>query len=230
MIIRSDKSKRLITVGVWAASLFLVTGCSSGKQSTTTPSTTTVQTSTNGSSHSLADLGIDNVGQVRGMELPSLTVALGNADMQQVEVVVDRPPVDASCLTSATLKMYLTSATGADKAEVAVFASQQIRAQELHNGDLVGGVTIQSNRPRGISTIGATAGWVEWDVKDIVRRWMQGMPMDNAGITPPKAGPLVFTLVSPSLIGDSFVRTFSSVEGSVEQRPHMDWVAESPCP
>lgn len=128
--------------------------------------------------------------RLSGLKAPSIDVG-----KEKVAIIaVERPAVSATCITAAQLRLYLESHSDLAAAELAVYPSFVFNAVHKKDGDKYGySGSALDTRPRA-TLDEAASGWSEWDVTDIVKRWVGHRPFPSQGSQAPRGAPIVLTL------------------------------------
>jgi hypothetical protein len=154
--------------------------------------------------------------KLTGVDAPSIDVGKGKLAI----LAVERPPVDAGCITAAQLRLYLQRHSPLAAGELAIYPSHVFNATEKEEGDEYGySGSALDTRPR--TTLDeATKGWTHWDVTDIVKRWLSRRPFPSQAVRVPRAMPIVLTLRDIDGAKPFATATFASADAS-ENRPYL---------
>lgn len=150
-----------------------------------------------------------------GVDAPSIDVGKGKLAI----LAVERPPISARCITAAQLHLYLQRHSDLAAGELAVYPSHVFNAPEKQDGDQYGySGSALDIRPRA-ALDEAVNGWTQWDVTDIVKRWLSRRPFPS-GDRAPRATPVVLTLRDIDLAKPFATATLASMDAP-DHAPHL---------
>lgn len=125
-----------------------------------------------------------------------------------------RPPVPGRCLAEVRLRLFLEKWPDLAAQELALYPAQVFDALGKRNGDRFGySGALLDVRPRATFE-GVDAGWGEWDVTRIVKRWTTGSPFPSQGRRAPERGPVVLALRDADLAEPLVAATIASSESA----------------
>jgi hypothetical protein len=172
-----------------------------------------------------AGLGWSDTDGVKDTKGPDLKVD----DMGMLLVAFTAPPMTPTCYGSVKLRLWLESATGDSPVTLSSYPSAQLDASKMQPGAYIGRDNLLSNRPRTDASVANTSAWIDWDVTEIAKKWIDGSRFDGALLTPDPTSPIVVALRQPAIEGAKFTRTFTSTEGDNVHRPQIAWQAKPGC-
>jgi hypothetical protein len=155
---------------------------------------------------------------------PVLRVGDGSAAFFALE----RPRVPARCISDVRLRLFVEEWSALAQEELAIYPSHVFNALEKRDGDRYGySGALLDVRPRG-TLDSFTAGWAEWDVTGIVKRWVGSWTFPSLGRRVPGRGPVVLALRDVDL-AEPFARAkIASTESP--GRPRAFAFVEEGCP
>jgi len=150
------------------------------------------------------------------VDAPSVQVGEGKV----VILAIERPTITARCITAAQLRLYLQRHSKVAAEELAVYPSLVFNATKKRDGDEYGySGSALDIRPRA-TLDEATNGWTEWDVTDMVKRWLGRRPFPSQALQAPRSGPIVLTLRGIDGAKPFATATFASADAA-DDKPHL---------
>lgn len=166
--------------------------------------------------HDFAVAGAAPETRLSGVDARSIDVGEGKLAI----LAVARPTIDAACITAAQLRLYLQRHLDLAAGELAIYPSHVFNATEKQDGDEYGySGSALDIRPRA-TLDEATNGWTQWDVTDIVKRWLSRKPFPSRGLRAPPASPIVLTLRDIDGAEPFATATFASADAS-DNTPYL---------
>lgn len=135
-------------------------------------------------------------------------------------IAIERPYISASCVTAAQLRLYLVQASDLAAGQLAVYPSSVFNALAKQDGVHYGySGSALDIRPRA-TLDQAAPGWSQWDITDIVKRWIGHKPFPSRGLVAPMKGPIVLTVRDVDGAEPFATATFVSSDAN-DRKPYL---------
>lgn len=219
--------------GIAAVALIALAACEGGDGSEATrprpsqlPATTPVPT-TSEQVPVLGDFSVSSAAP--GTELTTVSAeSLEVGDGAVVVLAVERPAVPARCVVEARLRLFVEESSGLFSTELAVYPSRVFDALEKEDGEDFGqSGSLLDVRPRG-DYAGEASGWTDWDVTEIVKRWVAGHPFPSESLRVPERGPIVLAVRDVDLAEPFGTGVVASSEAG-DEAPHVVVTSRDDC-